>query len=93
MAPPGGEIGDSIRSPRPPPLILTAMFSRLPRSGCGVVSRLAAYRKCSDDESRTAQKDMIREAYHDAGPSQWMVSGIGHEKEPITAAASRLALG
>lgn len=58
-----------------------------------MVSRLAAHRKCSEDESRTAQKDMTREAYHDAGPSQCMVSGIGHEKEPITAAASRLALG
>lgn len=33
----------------------------------------------------------MSEAYHDAGPTQWMVSGIGHEKQPITAAASRLA--
>lgn len=56
-----------------------------------MVSLLAAYRKCSDADRRTAQKDMISEAYHDAGPSQWMVSGMGHENEPITAAASRLA--
>lgn len=32
----------------------------------------------------------MSEAYHDAGPSQWIVSGMGHEKEPITAAARRL---
>lgn len=80
------------RSPGAPPLIRTTMFSRLLRSGCCVVSLEAAYRKCSEDERRTAQKDMMSEAYHDAGPSQWMVSGIGHEKEPITAAARRLAL-
>lgn len=79
------------RSPGAPPLIFTTMFSRLLRSGCCVVSLEAAYRKCSEDERRTAQKDIMREAYHDAGPSQWIVSGIGHEKEPITAAASRLA--
>lgn len=32
----------------------------------------------------------MSDAYHNAGPSQCIVSGIGHEKEPMTAAASRL---
>lgn len=53
-------------------------------------SLVAAYRKCSDDERGTAQKDIMSEAYHGAGPSQWIVFGMAHEKEPITAAASRL---
>lgn len=88
---PGVVVGESSRSPGAPPLILTTMSSRLPRSGCCVVSLVAAYRKCSDDDRRTAQNDMIRDAYHKAGHSQCMVSGIGHEKQPMTAAASRLA--
>ncbi|KAK2600874.1 hypothetical protein N8I77_010378 [Diaporthe amygdali] len=85
----GGVVGSS-RSPGLPPLIFKTMFNRLLRSECCAWSLVAAYKKCSDDERSTAQKDMMSDAYHDAGPNQWIVSGIGHEKEPMTAAASRL---
>lgn len=47
----------------------------------------------SDDDSSTENRDKTRLEYQHAGPSQKTVLGAGQEKQPITAAASRVPWG
>jgi hypothetical protein len=44
----------------------------------------------SDDDSSTENSDKTRLEYQHAGPSQNTVLGFGQEKQPITAAASKV---
>ena len=68
---------------------MSSSFDRLGLFGAFLIVKNM---KASDEDSKTAENDSIRLEYHAAGPSQcWDSRGV-QEKQPMTAAASRVLL-